>query len=158
MIRPARSDELSALTELMHRSKAHWGYDEHFMRAARAVLQLSEKDLAEGRLAVFDAGKPLGICKLVVDGAHADLDKLFVDPEAMGHGVGRALMDWATRSAVAAGARYLTIEADPDAVPFYERMGARVIGEVPSEAIPGRMLPHLRIDLSDLAPASDRSI
>ncbi len=128
------------------------------MKAARAVLQLTEDDLADGHLVVFDAGGPQGICKLVVDGSCADLDKLFVAPEAMGKGVGRALMRWAMRTAQAAGATRLEIEADPDAAPFYERMGARVIGRVPSEAIAGRMLPHLRIDLSDLAPASERSI
>ncbi|MEL7132549.1 MAG: GNAT family N-acetyltransferase [Pseudomonadota bacterium] len=159
MIRSAKVDDLPELIDLMHRSKAHWGYDENFMTAARAVLQLTPNDVQDGRIAVFDmATGPLGLCKLVIDETDAELDKLFVAPEAMGKGVGRALMRWAISTARAAGATRLQIEADPDAVPFYERMGARQIGRVPSEAIAGRWLPLLQIDLSDLAPGPERSI
>lgn len=158
MIRPARLDELDALTDLMHRSKAHWGYDEDFMQAARAVLVLTPKDIETGELRVFDSDGPQGLCKLVVREDGADLDKLFVAPEAMGKGVGRALVDWAIDQARAKGAKTMKIEADPDAVPFYERMGARVIGGVPSEAIAGRTLPLMQIDLSGLAPDACGSI
>lgn len=142
----------------MHRSKAHWGYDEDFMQAARAVLVLTPKDIETGELRVFDSDGPQGLCKLVVREDGADLDKLFVAPEAMGKGVGRALVDWAIDQARAKGAKTMKIEADPDAVPFYERMGARVIGGVPSEAIAGRTLPLMQIDLSGLAPDACGSI
>lgn len=158
MIRPARPNELPELIDLMHRSKAHWGYDDAFMTAARAVLQLSMRDLEVGHLVVFDTGSIQGMCQLIVEGQQADLNKLFVAPEGMGQGVGRALMEWAIRTAHKAGAVRIEIEADPDAVPFYERMGARVIGQVPSEAIAGRMLPLMEIDLSDLALTAERSI
>ena len=160
MIRPARLEELPGLTDLMHRSKAHWGYDEDFMVAARAVLQLSPQDVSSGRLVVFDdrSGTALGLCKLICDGDVAELDKLFVAPEGMGKGVGRALVTWAIDTARTAGASHMDIEADPDAAPFYTRMGAREIGRVPSEAVEGRTLPLMRIDLSDLAAASGRSI
>lgn len=158
MIRAARLDELEALTTLMHRSKAHWGYDDDFMAAARAVLQLAPRDFDDGRLVVFDDGALRGLCKLTLNGDSADLDKLFVLPAAMGCGVGRTLMTWAIETAINNGAGTLNIEADPDAAPFYDRMGARLIGQVPSEAIKGRMLPLMQIDLSDLAARSDRSI
>lgn len=36
---------------------------------------------------------------------------------------------------------------DPDAVPFYEAMGARHAGAVPSGSIPGRMLPLMELRL-----------
>lgn len=158
MIRPARLDELKALTDLMHRSKAHWGYDEDFMKAARAVLVLTPKDIETGELRVFDDNGPQGLCKLVVREACAELDKLFVSPQAMGKGVGRALVSWAIDDARRQGAKHMDIEADPDAVPFYERMGARVIGGVPSKAISGRILPLMQIDLSGLAPDACGSI
>ena len=35
------------------------------------------------------------------------------------------------------------IAADPNAVGFYERAGARVVGEIPSDSIAGRVLPLL---------------
>ena len=45
------------------------------------------------------------------------------------------------------GAATLAIESDPDARPFYERVGAVVTGSVPSGSIPGRRLPLLTLDL-----------
>jgi hypothetical protein len=45
------------------------------------------------------------------------------------------------------GARRVFIEADPDAAPFYRRMGARDAGLAPSGSIAGRMLPRLVFEL-----------
>ncbi len=41
----------------------------------------------------------------------------------------------------------MTIEADPDAAPFYRRLGARDTGLVPSGSIAGRWLPKLIVEL-----------
>ena len=41
----------------------------------------------------------------------------------------------------------MTIEADPDAAPFYRRIGARDVGTAPSGSIPGRELPLLELVL-----------
>ena len=50
----------------------------------------------------------------------------------------------------------ITIVSDPHAVPFYEHLGARVIGEEPSEP-GGRMLPRMVLDLRSAAvPGSAR--
>ena len=73
----------------------------------------------------------------------AEIYDLFVEPDAMGLGVGRRL--WDKLEAVARGMAVaaIGIDADPNAVGFYEHMGARVIGEVPSGSIEGRMLPRM---------------
>jgi hypothetical protein len=42
----------------------------------------------------------------------------------------------------------LAILSDPNAAPFYERMGAVPAGDAPSDAIPGRRLPLLHLDLA----------
>ena len=42
------------------------------------------------------------------------------------------------------------IEADPDAAPFYRRMGAQDVGLAPSGSIPGRMLPKLVKELCSI--------
>jgi hypothetical protein len=41
----------------------------------------------------------------------------------------------------------MIIEADPDAAPFYRRLGARDAGLAPSGSIAGRMLPKLVVEL-----------
>jgi len=147
-LRSARPGERTQLSALCLRSKAHWGYDAAFLEACRAELTLSAADLRAAGLAVAErAGAFAGVVQVSSEGAEADLLKLFVDPPAMGAGVGRALFDWAVEAAREAGAARLLIEADPDAAPFYERIGARRIGDAPSGSIPGRRLPLLAFAL-----------
>ena len=76
---------------------------------------------------------------------------MFVAPDAMRQGVGRALYDDACDIARNMGLTELQIEADPHAVGFYERRGARRIGEAPSQSIAGRVLPLLVADVSSEA-------
>ena len=58
---------------------------------------------------------------------------------------------WGSAEARRRGAERLTILADPNATGFYERDGAVRIGEAPSDAMPGRLLPlyEVRLDPRD---------
>ncbi|MEY9959438.1 GNAT family N-acetyltransferase [Streptacidiphilus sp. MAP5-3] len=143
------------MTELVLRSKAHWGYCADFIEACREELTLRPADLAPDRVFVAErSGNAVGIAALSRDlpptGA---LNLLYVDPSAIGHGVGGRLFAHACAVARAAGFTRLTIDADPHAEPFYLSRGAVRIGETPSGSIPGRMLPLLAVDLGDRAPA-----
>jgi predicted N-acetyltransferase YhbS len=85
------------------------------------------------------------------------LNKLFIEPRHIRSGVGRALLAHAIAEARRRGAGRLTILADPNAAAFYERAGAVRIGEAPSDAVPGRLLPlyEVRLDSTgdrDLEP------
>lgn len=149
ILRAARIDELEALTALCLRSKAVWGYGQAFMDACRSKLTLTALDLNETDVQVAERdGVLTGVAQISVDGAQADLEKLFVEPAVLRSGVGRALFEWAAAAARARGATSLIIDADPDAAPFYRRMGARDAGVAPSGSIPGRMLPRLKLNLT----------
>jgi GNAT superfamily N-acetyltransferase len=146
-IRKAESHEGPALTALMRRSKAHWGYDAEFMRMSDPSFVIPEALFGLGfvLLAEGESGGTAGVASLEKLPAEGDYDllQMFVDPRAIGKGAGRALFEAIAQVARKAGARRLIILADPNAARFYERMGAVRIGEGPSEAIPGRMLPLL---------------
>jgi len=147
-LRPARPDEAELLTELCLRSKAVWGYDEAFMRACRAELTLVPADFTTSSLAVAVEGDEVaGVVQVVVDGDRADLAKLFIAPTTLRAGAGRLLFDWAVNTARERGARWLWIEADPDAAGFYRRMGAIDDGVAPSGSIQQRFLPRLKLKL-----------
>ena len=73
--------------------------------------------------------------------------ELFVEPSAVRSGTGKALLVWATDVAKKLGAARLIIDADPDAAPFYRRMGADDVGQASSGSVPGRMLPKLAMNL-----------
>ena len=156
LVRPTATD-LPGLSALCLRAKAHWGYDAAFMAACVPVLTLSDTALATGRMvmAVGPDATPLAVARVEMlaldhepDQVPAcDLDLLFVDPPAMGRGIGAQLFHWAEAQARDMGARRLLIEADPGAVPFYAHMGAQQIGTAPSGAVAGRMLPLLALEL-----------
>lgn len=147
-LRPAHADELDELTGLCLRSKAVWGYDAAFMKACRSELTLHPHDLVTPmQVAETDDGVVIGVAQIKIAGAEAELARLFVEPVLMRGGAGRVLFAWAVAEARRLGADHLTIDADPDAAPFYERMGARREGEVPSGSIAGRMIPRLVLTL-----------
>jgi GNAT superfamily N-acetyltransferase len=148
VIRAPNVEELPALSELCMRSKAVWGYDADFMAACLKELTFVPGDLVSSRIAVAARGDSvLGVAQVRMVGRDADLQKLFVEPLALRGGVGKALFDWAIDAAREMGASRMIIEADPDAVPFYRRLGARDIGLAPSGSIAGRMLPKLALEL-----------
>lgn len=143
-IRSAKVDEALALHDLSVRSKAHWGYDAAFMALAAPKLVLPSELLAAGRVFVADlSGSLSGVAAILPpdrDGT-AELEHLFVDPPAMGRGIGAALLSSCLLLARKEGARNVRALADPQARPFYERQGFRWLGDAPSDAIAGRMLP-----------------
>ena len=149
-IRPAQAGEAPSLTALCLRSKAHWGYDAEFMRLCVPSLTVSELSIAEGRVLVATdaADTVVGTASVLADGDDAELGLMFVDPGAIGSGVGRLLFGAAAKLARRLGYRRMTILADVYAAPFYERMGARFLRQAPSDAIPGRFLPLYDSDLS----------
>jgi GNAT superfamily N-acetyltransferase len=147
-LRPARPGEEDLLCELCLRSKAVWGYDAAFLDACRLELRPKATVVAAGLVQVAEiGGRVAGCAEISVSGEAAHLEKLFVEPGLIGSGIGALLMDWAADEAARLGAREMMIEADPGAVPFYRRRGAREAGTVPSGSIPGRFLPKLVLDL-----------
>jgi GNAT superfamily N-acetyltransferase len=153
VIRPARAGEAASLTALCLRSKAHWGYDAEFMRLCVPSLTVSEQSVADGRVLVATDAKG-GIVGTVSvmpsdegDRNDGELGLMFIEPAAIGGGIGRRLFEAAVTLARRLGYRRMNILADINAAPFYERMGARFVRDAPSDAIPGRTLPFYEYDL-----------
>jgi GNAT superfamily N-acetyltransferase len=148
-IRRARPAEGGALSALALRSKAHWGYDAEFLAACRDDLTLTTDEIMTSTVYVCDGvDDPLGFYRLVLlgDGV-AELDALFVEPVAMGQGVGRRLWQHAVATARELECSEMVWQSDPQAEGFYLAMGARRAGESESTVMPGRMLPLMRIRL-----------
>jgi N-acetylglutamate synthase-like GNAT family acetyltransferase len=143
VVRSALPGEEAALTELAVRSKGHWGHDATFLQRARAELTVRPEHLARWIVRVAERdGAVVGFA--AVDPEARELEMLFVEPDAIGSGVGRALLQDALTRAREAGLEHLLIESDPDAEPFYRSQGARPSGTRTSSST-GRELPLLRI-------------
>jgi GNAT superfamily N-acetyltransferase len=150
VVRRARPDEAESLTRLAYRSKAHWGYDREFMEACREALTVTAEFISRADVHVVEVGgRVVGFYSLAPWNADLELVHFFVDPTAMGDGVGRRLWDDAVERACSLGHVRLLIESDPYAEGFYRKLGAERIGEVPSESMAGRSLPLLVFPLRE---------
>lgn len=149
LIRRALPDEAEALTELMMRSKAHWGYDQPFLDACRPLLTITPGTIKRDPAYCAEiAGTIAGICHIKrLSDDEVNLDDLFVEPAFIGQGVGAALWRYAVALAGEMGARALVFGVDPNARAFYEYMGAVVVGENISKVFPGRTTPQMRYEL-----------
>lgn len=147
-IRRAIAEESTALTQIAHDAKRHWGYPEHWIKHWQDDLTISLEYLVSNPVFVAETDNQiLGFYALMIRQNKAELDHLWVAPQHIGSGVGKALFLHAMQSAAHRNVSEIEIEADPNAEGFYRKMGAHRIGETVSE-IDGRArsLPRLTID------------
>ncbi|MFD5490487.1 GNAT family N-acetyltransferase [Streptomyces virginiae] len=143
-VRAARPAEAEALTGLVMRSKAHWGYDAAFLAACAAELRIRPDEVTARRIVVAEdpEGAVLGLASLEGGAPQATLGLLFVEPSAIGQGVGRILYRDVLRRAVQQGVRRLVIDSDPHAAGFYRAMGAVAAptASAPPAGLPGALV------------------
>lgn len=129
-IRRVIPEQASELTRIAQAAKAHWGYPQRWLELWRPQLTFSAQyfEENEGWAACVDE-TPIGFCTLQEKIGTASIENLWISPEHMGKGVGKALFLHAVELARQRGNTTLQLEADPNAIPFYEKMGMRPIGE-----------------------------
>jgi len=127
------------LREIAAAAKGHWGYDPQLVAGWAAGMTLPDEPIVAER-----DGRVVGWAAAERRGDVLWLEDLWVEPAAMGEGVGRELFERA--KALGVGCARMEWEADPNAVPFYERMGAAYVRDsAPSEW--GRVLPVMGVSL-----------
>ncbi|HEV2127998.1 MAG TPA: GNAT family N-acetyltransferase [Thermomicrobiales bacterium] len=148
-IRPARPDEAGELTGIAMRSKAWWGYDDHFMETVRPELTVTPEQIARDHVVVIERGARLaGFAHLRRESdTTLELVSLFIDAWAIRQGLGQRLWNEAIAYARGEGYRAVTLEADPNAEPFYALQGAVVTGSRESTLMAGRVLNLMTLTL-----------
>ena len=147
-IRRALPEEADVLTHIALSAKAHWGYPKRWMDIWTPQLTFSPDYFQENETWVADVGNPVAFYTLQERDGIVWIENLWVLPESIGKGVGKRLCLHAIGLASQCGYKILQLEADPNAVGFYEKMGMHKIGERHSE-IEGqpRSLPIMEVDL-----------
>ncbi len=147
VLREARRDEADMLHELTQRSTMFWGYEPEFLEWEPESIAVTPEFMENAIVWVIeDQGIVRGYYALVRKDDGLYLDKLFVEPDRIGTGYGKRLWNHAVATARALGADALLIDADPNAGPFYQAMGARWVGEQET-SWPGWKLQHFRYPL-----------
>jgi GNAT superfamily N-acetyltransferase len=149
-IRHAQPSETEQLTAIAHAAKRHWGYPDEWIEQWKPALTITPQFIADNEVFVAIINEAIaGCCALVVTGALAEIEHMWIKPEHMGSGVGRALFEHARDRARELQLNVLELSADPNAEGFYERMGAKRIGDIPAgmNGATARVLPRMRINL-----------
>lgn len=148
-IRPVNPKEATVLTQIAVAAKRHWGYPERWIELWTPQLTFSPEyfESNESWVAVEDE-QPIAFYTLLEANEIASVENLWVRPEFMGQGIGKELFLHAVATARQRGYKTLQLEADPNAVGFYERMGMHQVGERHSE-VDGqpRILPIMEMAL-----------
>ena len=89
---PAQSSDCRALSLLMRRSKAHWGYSAEQLAAWEQELTISDAHLKTFEVvAAKTDGELVGFYSLAFAERRVYMENLFVEPELIGKGYGRQL-------------------------------------------------------------------
>lgn len=156
-VREAQPADADPATAIARAAKASWGYPREWLAAWEPQLTISPADLEwhDGFIAET-CGEVMGVALLTRTGDTFELAHLWVAPEAQGRGVGRRLLGAVCDRAAIRGATELRIESDPNAVSFYERMGARTVGSVQAPVCgQDRVLPVMALPVRRSATAGD---
>lgn len=149
-IRPAHASDALRLSGIAWQAKTWWGYTAQQMAPWRDELTITAASIAAHPTFVLEHdGAVNAFCQLLVDGSVAELSHLWVDPDCMRRGAGRALFAHAAAHARAAGCTRMVIDADPGAREFYVACGAILTHERPApiDGAPGRTRPQLACPL-----------
>jgi N-acetylglutamate synthase-like GNAT family acetyltransferase len=155
---PALASDYKKLSELALCSKAYWGYDQEFLDKCQQELSYSEAQIDSLKfnfVVATHSTHTLGQREIIgfyaIDFSYKpnpELEALFVLPNKIGQGVGKALIKAALIDAKKQGSTTLAIQGDPNATQFYLAAGGIQVGELESQSIPGRFLPLFEIPLS----------
>lgn len=128
------------MTEIAVRATGRDGYD---VARLMPALEIDRALVTFGSVLVAEDSAVVGAAALRHTGLGGMilLDRLFVDPDAKRHGIGRLLFGSAVAQAKAMGGSVLLIYANPVAAGFYARMGAMRIGEAPYPLMPEVLTP-----------------
>jgi GNAT superfamily N-acetyltransferase len=150
VIRRATPDLAGTLTSIAFTAKRHWGYPERWIEEWSPLLTVSVEFIERcDTFIAYQEGRPIGFYAISLEKRAARLDHLWVLPDFMGRGIGRRLLLHALTRCREVGVHTLEIESDPHAQGFYEKMGARRIGDTVGE-VDGRprSLPLLEIAIT----------
>lgn len=149
LIRQVTPEEADTLTQIALSAKRHWGYPERWMEIWTPQLTFTAGYFEENESWVaVDDETVIAFYTLQDKNGIAWLENLWVMPEQIGRGIGKELFLHAVSLARRRGYKSLQLEADPNAIGFYEKMGMKKIAERRSEVDGSpRILPIMEMRL-----------
>ena len=138
--------DIEILRDISIRSKAWWGYEDYLMEqfAASSILSSEQTEGANVVKACMEE-RIIGWYRYLPRDGKVELTDYWLSPEYIGKGYGGKMFQDLKEKVQRDGYDCIEFDADPNAAPFYEHMGCRIIGQSLSEW--NRFIPRMRYDL-----------
>lgn len=132
----------STLTKLAKASKMYWNYPDHYLKIWDADLEITEEYLINSEVfhLIDENDEICGFYSYFFDEENVRLEHLFILPKFIGRKLGDLLIKDFLQKIEKSGYDSIILDADPNAVGFYERYGFMVT-EWNDSAIENRKLP-----------------
>jgi GNAT superfamily N-acetyltransferase len=148
-LREALLEEAGKISHIAIKSKAFWDYSDKFIEECREDLTIDEQYIKGNHVYVLEEQEGIVGFFSFERGEQDSLDFLYIDPKFIGMGFGKIIWNNVIQKARDLGIISFTIDSDPNAKGFYEKMGAKQIGETPSTVFEGRLLPLMKFTIKD---------
>lgn len=142
----AQPSDAERLTEIAISSKAYWGYTDEQMDSWKEDLTILPSHFDEWRGKKFVVKDKIAGFYLLnrVNARTCILEFLFVEPNSIGKGLGKQLIEHAIEGCRNNNCEVLNVLSDPNAESFYAKHGFKTIYRKKS-SIPGRFLPEMEL-------------
>ena len=145
--RPAEIKDIEVLNQISLASKRYWNYPEEWIQRWKNDLSIKESDLIDLVILVVTINDELkGFCAIRDGDSYYEVEHLWLKPETIGKGLGKALLLTSLERVVSQNLPIL-VEADPNAEAFYKKQGFVTYDK--KESFPkGRYLPLMKLEKS----------
>ncbi len=145
IFRPAEINDIEQLNQISLTSKKYWEYPEEWILNWKDDLRMSASDLIEWEVVVLTINEtPKGFCAISEEKNYYKVVHLWLLPELIGKGLGKALLATSLEKVIQQDYPIL-VEADPHAEAFYKKQGFVTYDK--KESFPkGRYLPLMKMD------------
>jgi GNAT superfamily N-acetyltransferase len=141
--RRARATECTLLSQLAYDSEAYWKYSEEFLDIFKKEYAVTEKYINENIVLIAENRTGIiGYYSLIRHKNAAELEYFYISTQYIGKGFGRKLWNHLISQCRKEGITEFDFVTSPQAVKFYEKMGAVQVGETRS-LVDGRPIPKL---------------
>lgn len=148
-VREARVEEAEVISEIAILSKAYWNYSREFIQACKEDLTIDETYMKQNYVFVVETEEEVIGFFAFQRGEQDSLDFFYLHPNYIGKQVGKKMWKSILKKAKELNITSFTIDSDPNAKGFYEKMGAVQIGETPSTVSKDRNLPLMKYSVVD---------
>lgn len=147
-IEKAQNIDSNDLTELTIRSKSHWGYSAEQINKWKDDLTIYSEYIDQNEVyKLLNEDQLIGYYSyLRIEDKIVKLDNIFLEPDFIGKGLGKVMMNHFIKKVKEKGYETITLDAEPNTEKFYQNLGFKVIGRLES-SIPNRFLPIMKLEI-----------